>query len=192
MIMLQSHTELNTSIATRSCSIFGWLTFSMSLATADYIFLRYATIWSTLCIAPSNTESNLTSIGVIHLKSFFLWFKSHSNFRSHPNFIWHLFVKWMMIMYLHVVHDRTKKRWVTRHTILTDMPWLYLWWLLSIHLMTTIGDNIILVHNQGWLLVQAPFSYKSRNNYAIRSAHTQHEHKHADQQARSCELMNFV
>jgi hypothetical protein len=51
----------------------------MLLITTNYMFLLYSFIYSMLCIVLSNTESNLSSIGIVHLISFILLIESHSN-----------------------------------------------------------------------------------------------------------------
>ena len=69
--------KLNTSI-TCSCNIpTWWLIISMLLITTTYMFLIYSFIYSVFCIALSNTESNLTSIGIVRLISFILLIESH-------------------------------------------------------------------------------------------------------------------
>ena len=80
---LPAHTKLNTSIATSPCStLWWWFIFSITLAAANYMFVRDSAILSFLYVTLSNTESNLDYIGVVYIKSCFFRFKRHSNFRN--------------------------------------------------------------------------------------------------------------
>ena len=64
-------TKLNTRITTCPCNI----------SITNYMFLIYSFICSHFIWLFLILESNLTSIGIVHLISFILWIENYSNFR---------------------------------------------------------------------------------------------------------------
>jgi len=71
----------------------------LEISNVMVVFKKWHVISTVLCLAPSNTELNLSGIGVVHLISFFLRFKSYANFRCDQmlsRFMYQLLYIWIV------------------------------------------------------------------------------------------------
>jgi hypothetical protein len=70
----------------------------LEISNVMVVFKKWHVISTVLCLAP-NTELNLSGIGVVHLISFFLRFKSYANFRCDQmlsRFMYQLLYIWIV------------------------------------------------------------------------------------------------